>query len=902
MIASAYDGGMNSLIRIAAALLVPLMVAACGGSSPPTGERTVAISTASTAFGRVVSEPAGIDCPGRCAAIFETGASVALHVEDGGTAIFEHWGSDCATQRECTLGPGGDVSVPVSFAAQRRLPRGDWFGGDTHVHSDHSSDGSLLRQLDQGNAGNVAVGDQIAFGENTGAAFLSITDHRTYDQHYHPGWVSSDILLVRGEEANGRPHATVQGGVERVLQQASSDVRAVQQSIWDARAQGAAWITAHPDRDATEDDGSPRDVAAPLGVSAVEIWNIARDTNDNIAYAETMWNRGYRFGVVAASDNHFRELRVIAGPGTPRTSLRLQGLRETEVLSALRAGHARLSASGIGPTLRMEAIVGEGDAKQRFQAGDEVFVPAGTPVTLELITERALGTQLRVFANPGREAGPVASFLPTALVGEQLFELEIEARAEPAWYRAVLRGPGKPDSPLATVEGLVDGLANGDLLPALEAVGELPGQLRAATPALFVSEQPPEVDTVAPLPSDAGADDGARLAVGSRGAWSGFPDVAVAGGVTHLVAEGRVDGRAGVFYRRRADDAFATLLDLAPDSASARFPRIAARGDTVWAVWQDERAGEIPRQPVIMARASFDGGRSWEPETIVRAVDGRAEHPDVALDRESRPLIAWQEIRSGRPFDVWAQVLGRDAEPVNLSGEGKAFAPANARDTRSARWPASLYPAVSVADDGSLAIVWQDNRADADPLFSGAMGTPEGTTPDEWDIFSAQRSAGAPEWQRGPSVAIAESAQRFPALVHDNTGALHLAWERQALSSSGTTAFVQATRLAPEASAWQSAQDVAGSERFSAQRPVLGLGADGAPALAWADAASDDWRWRIGRADYDGARWGAARSIDGRGNNTWPALAGGQLVFASTRNARRLQRDATQQIFLRATD
>ena len=63
----------------------------------------------------------------------------------------------------------------------------------------------------------------------------------------------------------------------------------------------------------------PAPVAAPLGVGAVEIWNIARDADANIAYAETMWNRGYRFGVVAASDNHFRELRLISGPGTPRT-------------------------------------------------------------------------------------------------------------------------------------------------------------------------------------------------------------------------------------------------------------------------------------------------------------------------------------------------------------------------------------------------------------------------------------------------------------------------------------------------------------------------------------------------------------------------------------------------------
>ena len=38
--------------------------------------------------------------------------------------------------------------------------------------------------------------------------------------------------------------------------------------------------------------------------------------------------------------------------------------------------------------------------------------------------------------------------------------------------------------------------------------------------------------------------------------------------------------------------------------------------------------------------------------------------------------------------------------------------------------------------------------------------------------------------------------------------------------------------------------------------------------------------------------------LDGPGINTWPATAGGVIVFASTRNAQRLQRDPTQQVFV----
>jgi hypothetical protein len=47
-----------------------------------------------------------------------------------------------------------------------------------------------------------------------------------------------------------------------------------------------------------------------------------------------------------------------------------------------------------------------------------------------------------------------------------------------------------------------------------------------------------------------------------------------------------------------------------------------------------------------------------------------------------------------------------------------------------------------------------------------------------------------------------------------------------------------------------------------------------------------------------GPGWDEGRLVNGRGNNTWPVTSGGAIVFASTRNAARLQRDATQQVFV----
>src|SRR5690349_10791860 len=187
---------------------------------------------------------------------------------------------------------------------------GQWFRGDLHVHDDHSSDGSLPRQRSRDRAkGNVSVADQIGRAVEQGLQFLPLTDHRTFDQYYDPKWESASLLLIPGEEANGSPHATVHGATDSIVQGADrpgSEFAHIQQSIWNAHSQDAAWIIAHPDDGETNDDGTPNARASVQGVDLVEIWNKASDTDKEIAYSENRWNAGFRFGAAGASDSHFR--------------------------------------------------------------------------------------------------------------------------------------------------------------------------------------------------------------------------------------------------------------------------------------------------------------------------------------------------------------------------------------------------------------------------------------------------------------------------------------------------------------------------------------------------------------------------------------------------------------------
>jgi hypothetical protein len=407
------------------------------------------------------------------------------------------------------------------------------------------------------------------------------------------------------------------------------------------------------------------------------------------------------------------------------------------------------------------------------------------------------------------------------------------------------------------------------------------------------------------LPADIGSDDGATLMVGTTGAFSGFPDVALgAGTVHHVVAERHEPGATRVVYRRLAADGTAGAeIDLAPASRSARFPRIAARGEQVAVVWQDERAGQVPRRPAIYLRQSSDGGRSWSEEQRVRGIPGRAERPALALTPTGAPVVVWQEIRAAEPFDVFAQIVGVDAEPVNLSRPGKSFNAANAADTRSALYPASIWPAVAVRADGLIAIAYHDNRDDQDPGWTGQTGTGDGTEVDHWKIKVQTRKPADATYGTAVTLGKDGDANRHPSLAFAGEGALVAAWDGMLANPSGQSRTVRHAVSTDDGASFADAAVPQGiaidTNGADSQHPRLGVDADGRVRAVWFDNRAADWRWRTMTAvrGADG-QWGEATMLMAKGLNGWPATSGGAIVMASTRNALRLQRDTTQQVFL----
>ncbi|GAA4981469.1 hypothetical protein GCM10023317_05340 [Actinopolymorpha pittospori] len=789
-----------------------------------------------------------------------------------------------------------DAAAGVGAARGTGRRAGTWLAGDTHVHTDHSSDGSTPRQLsDQRDPGDMPVQAQLSKAEENGADFLPLTDHRVYDQHWDPQWESKNMLLIPGEEVNGSPHAVVLGAVDTVVDGAnpagSAEFRHFQQSIWEAQAQHAVWQTAHPDDgEYTRADG-PSANASAQGVNTVEIWNASSDPDVEIEYAENRWNAGFRFAAVGAGDSHHRPLWETQAPGNPTTWVFAADRSVRAILDALRAGHTTVGRHKSGPFLTIEADV-NGDGRFEAMGGDEVIVRQRhlhRRAALRVRVQSGKGARVLVYATPGRSAGPLAEF--TAASDDETYDVPLAFPAgveRHAWFRAEVRQPGQ--------------------LSGREADPTLPDQLYAATTPVFVSvgsaaEPEPEI----PLPAAERGADGAQLVIGEQGAFAGFADVAVADGTRHVVAEVHDDHRTTVVYRRVEERGHpAKAVVLSGDSGTARFPRIAASGKDVWVVWQDERGHEQPHRPTILLRHSSNGGKTFGKAQQLSDGRGRAEHPALAVLNGRHPLVAWADNAGGGAFDVLAQVVGVDRRPVNLSAQGKVTDPGDPdADARSPRWPASLFPAVAADGDGRAVVIWQDDRYDPDPLWTGHTPPPGeeasgGTSPDNWQILARTLPSPGADWTELVKVSKAtDAASVHPAIAVDGDGGFVVAWETKALSQSGVNLSLRSARSGDAGATWSDPEPVALDPVAMSQRPSLSADPDGAVRVVWYDSRSVDWRWKVFTARLDaGSGWSAAERLTVPGNNTWPAIDGGTVVFTTDRSATRIQRDSTHEIHL----
>jgi len=169
-------------------LCLPVL-AACGsvkhGGSDGGGDGgAIEVALDGTGSGRIVSDPAGIDCPGICSAEFAGGTEVALAATVESGSAFAGFAGDCAgLDRDCALTVDGDREVTALFALsgeKRFALQSDKFLTAIAVHS----------------SGDLVVAGSELDGSGVYLARLSWADGAPVWEETYPGLDRASLAIT----------------------------------------------------------------------------------------------------------------------------------------------------------------------------------------------------------------------------------------------------------------------------------------------------------------------------------------------------------------------------------------------------------------------------------------------------------------------------------------------------------------------------------------------------------------------------------------------------------------------------------------------------------------------------------------------------------------------------------
>lgn len=412
---------------------------------------------------------------------------------------------------------GGDDRPPPPMLSPLDLRADGWLRGDLHAHSNYSHDGddavdTLLRLAEfTADPRFLAFHPELV---DDALDFLGLADHRTVAGVRDPGWTSSRIIAIGGEEfggAEGLGHAVISGIDEYVDHDPGADgtIRADIEAAIDAtHAQGGVFIAAHPtlsympwgwDVDALDGLevwnsgwalGNPEIGAAELSAlvarggevsdylaRAVELQGRGGGMQA-LAMYEAYLARGVHLALVGGSDHH-----AALPLGAPVTYVRADTADAAGVIEGIRARRTFVARHAGAAQLEFDVHVG--DAVYSF--GDAIPIPRdGASVVLSLRVARAVGGRAFLIGGVAREAlagAPLGGPLVDAWVDDYDTLIARSFWAEPGdWvYPMVwesLYAPGLDDAGRGAVDGLAllardSGIATYQIVNALETRGVL---------------------------------------------------------------------------------------------------------------------------------------------------------------------------------------------------------------------------------------------------------------------------------------------------------------------------------------------------------------------------------------------------------------------------------------------
>ncbi|MEM7203071.1 MAG: hypothetical protein AAF628_22615 [Planctomycetota bacterium] len=320
---------------------------------------------------------------------------------------------------------------------------------------------------------------------------------------------------------------------------------------------------------------------------------------------------------------------------------------------------------------------------------------------------------------------------------------------------------------------------------------------------------------------------------------SAAPEMATEGNSIYVVWAENRDGDEDIYLNRSSTRGAnwlgsATRLDRgAPGRARSLRPQVAASGNAVYVVWEDERNGTGTD---IYFNRSLNRGNSWLASDVrldVGSPPGAADslRPRLAA-AGTRVYVVWSDLRNGNA-DVYANVS---------DNQGTTWLAGDLRLDSGAAGAADSTNVSIAAADANVFVAWEDlrNGPGADIYYNRSRDF--GATWLGQDLRIDLGRGGGVTDARAPHVA-AVGAEPYIVWSDDRNGATDIYFNHSAVG--GTT--------------WQSAPlrvDLGSPPGDAASIAPQLLATNGALYAAWADdRAASGWSIRFNRSDRSSIAW-----------------------------------------------
>ncbi|MCI0342027.1 MAG: IPT/TIG domain-containing protein [Planctomycetales bacterium] len=348
------------------------------------------------------------------------------------------------------------------------------------------------------------------------------------------------------------------------------------------------------------------------------------------------------------------------------------------------------------------------------------------------------------------------------------------------------------------------------------------------------------------------------------------PDVAVDGsGRVHVVWQRTTSASAtDILYVRSTDGGqtwSATPMGLDSTANAVSRPRIAARGNTVVAVWNEGNS--------IFHAYSTDGGGTWATATqlpngtgpMLPAFGGTVPNPDVAIDGSGNVVVAGVGTAAGPQATTYLTIYamkgtagGTFSNPVGVGGQ-QAGAPSIAAD-----------------GNGLVVAVWDDHQVTGwmmGPVFAADRDIRTNNSTDggaTWSSSNTWLTTAGPSGVDSFAPGVALSGTN--AVVVYGVGPGSSAPSEAAVARGSTDGGVT----------WGTPVTVTGGSTLAKTDPVVAADGSGAFHVAWSEVASAGSSRDIFSArTTDAGRTFTAKSnlLSNAGASIAPAVAGGSGSF-----------------------